>query len=74
MKEDLNLNMKNLFIELDYECTLKLRKQEIRKYFGLLADKISKEQFQSVSECDDECFDQVWQEFDVKETGLLSWH
>jgi pullulanase/glycogen debranching enzyme len=66
--------MKQIFVDLDTENSLKLKKDAIRKYFSHLALKIGNPEFEAVNKVDDECFNDVWYEFDQNETGYLSWH
>lgn len=73
-KEQLQQQMKTIFLDLDKEKCLKLKKDDIRKYFNHLAIKISSTEFQAVNKVDDECFNDVWAEFDTNEAGFMSWH
>lgn len=73
-KEELQSQMKAIFLDLDKENALKLKKQDIRKYFNHLAVKINSDEFKAVNKVDDECFNDVWLEFDTNETGFMSWH
>ena len=56
-KEELQKQMKDLFIELDKENNLKLKKADIRTYISNLASKIGEEQFIAADKCSQDAFD-----------------
>lgn len=66
--------MKDLFLDLDKENTLKLHKADIKKYIQNLAKKSPCDSFKKCAAVSEEAFDDVWYEFGISETGLMSWH
>ena len=71
-KEELNAKMKELWLSIDKENTQKLKKTDYLKYLRLLGGEVK--QFKVAADVTDDCFDDVWYEFDVGETGFVSWH
>lgn len=52
---------------------MKTHKLGLKKYFQLLHQKLG-DDFKKAAEASDECIDNVWFEFDEKETGFITWH
>jgi|DEB0MinimDraft_12_1074336.scaffolds.fasta_scaffold26513_4 hypothetical protein len=71
--------MKEIWQKIDEKSTQKLNKFDLKKFFEELANKIkapmfNADFFKETSEISDECFEDVWYEFDRNETGFISWH
>jgi hypothetical protein len=79
--------MKKIFTEVKEKYSpevdgLKINKFGLRDYFNKIAVEFSskpidddvKEEFNSAGMVQDECFEDVWYEQDMNETGFVTWH
>ena len=75
-KATVNSQMKEIFAEVNVSGSNKLNKSDCQKYFQLLHEKIqgAGDNFYYASHCTPECLEEVWYEFDINETGSVSWH
>jgi hypothetical protein len=53
---------------------MKIDGQNLKNYLTLLHEKVNDKKFRAASEASDECFEDVWFEYDLNETGYISWH
>lgn len=73
--EDTNKIMKETFKELiDEEVGMKLDKATLQRYFANLVKKLDTKNIMAAANVSEECYDDVWYEFDFNETGYITWH
>lgn len=73
-KTELQTQMKNIFLSYDKEKTLKLKKEDIKKYLEQLSTEIGLDDFKAASKCSVEAFDDIWHKFGCNDTGTMSLH
>ena len=66
--------MKELFKQVNEDPQfMKTHKMGLKKYFQLLHTNLG-DDFKKVAKASDECINNVWFEFDEKETNYVTWH
>ena len=53
---------------------MKLDRDNLKKYFEGLAEKLPTTQVKAAAIVSEECYDDVWYELDFHETGYITWH
>jgi hypothetical protein len=53
---------------------MKIDSQNLKNYLIVLHEKNIGKKYRFAAEASDECFEDVWFEYDLNETGYISWH
>jgi len=83
--EETNQIMKDLFNEIvdkEFCADMKLNRTDLQSYFTKLwnafkfktIDPVVSCQFEAATSVSEECFEDVWYEIDINQTGYITWH
>lgn len=65
--------MRELFQKVDVKEAWKLDRENMLSYFKMLYKEMGAA-YKGAAEVSEECFEDVWHETDLKETGYVTWH